>query len=68
MKLCFLSKLFKAKRANSLIVNNWLHEYIKISAERNLKPKTIETKTYLLKVIQQNIGEKWVNQNLHRPK
>lgn len=58
----FLSKLFKAKSTKSQTVNNWLHEYIKILAERNLKPKTIEIKTYLIKVIRQNIGEKLVSQ------
>ena len=51
----FLSKLFKSSKTQT--VNQWLDEYIKILDERNLKPKTIEIKTYLIKVIRQEIGD-----------
>lgn len=51
----FLSKLFKSTKPQT--VNNWLDEYIKILDGRNLKPKTIEIKTYLIKVIRQQIGD-----------
>lgn len=50
----FLSKLFKSTKTQT--VNQWLDEYIKILDERNLKPKTVEIKTYLIKVIRQEIG------------
>ena len=50
-----LSKLFKSTKPQT--VNNWLDEYIKILDGRNLKPKTIEIKTYLIKVIRQQIGD-----------
>lgn len=56
----FLSKLFKSTKSQT--VNNWLDEYIKILAERKLKPKTIEIKTYLIKVIRQQIGDKPLTQ------
>ncbi|QYN44571.1 tyrosine-type recombinase/integrase [Gilliamella sp. ESL0441] len=56
----FLSKLFKSTKSQT--VNNWLDEYIKILAERKLKPKTIEIKTYLIKVIRQQIGVKPLTQ------
>ncbi|WP_294845591.1 tyrosine-type recombinase/integrase [uncultured Gilliamella sp.] len=56
----FLSKLFKSNKLKS--VNSWLDEYIKILAERNLKPKTIEIKTYLIKVIRQQIGNNYLTQ------
>lgn len=58
----FLSKLFKPQNTHPKSVNNWLDEYITILAERNLKPKTIEIKTYLLKVIRQQIGAKPISQ------
>ncbi|MCX8595779.1 phage integrase central domain-containing protein, partial [Gilliamella sp. B3493] len=51
----FLSKLFKSTKPQT--VNQWLDEYIKILDGRNLKPKTIEIKTYLIKVIRQQIGD-----------
>ena len=51
----FLSKLFKSTKPQT--VNQWLNEYIKILDGRNLKPKTIEIKTYLIKVIRQQIGD-----------
>lgn len=51
----FLSKLFKSTKPQT--VNQWLEEYIKILDGRNLKPKTIEIKTYLIKVIRQQIGD-----------
>ncbi|MCX8587583.1 MULTISPECIES: tyrosine-type recombinase/integrase [unclassified Gilliamella] len=58
----FLSKLFKPQNTHPKSVNNWLDEYITILAERNLKPKTIEIKTYLLKVIRQQIGDNPLSQ------
>ena len=53
--MLFLSRLFKSTKPQT--VNNWLDEYIKILNGRNLKPKTIEIKTYLIKVIRQQIGD-----------
>ena len=53
--MLFLSKLFKSTKPQT--VNNWLDEYIKILDGRNLKQKTIEIKTYLIKVIRQQIGD-----------
>lgn len=53
--MLFLSRLFKSTKPQT--VNNWLDEYIKILDGRNLKPKTIEIKTYLIKVIRQQIGD-----------
>lgn len=55
--MSFLSSLFKLNISTRRSVNQWLDEYIKILAERNLKPKTIEIKTYLIKVIRQQIGD-----------
>lgn len=52
----FLSKLFQS--SNSKLVNNWLDNYLDILLKRNLKPKTIEIKKYLIKVIRQNIGKR----------
>lgn len=51
----FLSKLFKSTKPQT--VNQWLNEYIKILDGRHLKPKTIEIKAYLIKVIRQQIGD-----------
>ena len=45
----FLSKLFKSTKPQT--VNQWLDEYIKILDGRNLKPKTIEIKTYLINLL-----------------
>ena len=56
--MSFLSSLFKLNISTRRTVNNWLDEYIKILAERNLKPKTIEIKNYLIVVIRQQIGNK----------
>ena len=53
--MLFLSRLFKSTKPQT--VNNWLDEYIKILDGRNLKQKTIEIKTYLIKVIRQQIGD-----------
>lgn len=58
--MIILSKLFKSISYKSKTVNNWLNEYKKILSERNLKPKTMEIKTYMIKVISQNIGCKKV--------
>ena len=40
----FLSKLFQSSKLKT--VNLWLNEYVKILAERELKPKTREIKAY----------------------
>ena len=58
--MLFLSRLFKSTKPQT--VNNWLDEYIKILDGRNLKPKTIEIKTYLIKVIRQQIGDNPLSQ------
>ncbi|MCX8583465.1 MULTISPECIES: tyrosine-type recombinase/integrase [unclassified Gilliamella] len=58
--MLFLSRLFKSTKPQT--VNNWLDEYIKILDGRNLKPKTIEIKTYLIKVIRQEIGNNPLSQ------
>lgn len=58
--MLFLSRLFKSTKSQT--VNNWLDEYIKILDGRNLKPKTIEIKTYLIKVIRQQIGDNPLSQ------
>lgn len=60
--MSFLSSLFKLNISTRRSVNQWLDEYIKILAERNLKPKTIEIKTYLIKVIRQEIGNNPLSQ------
>lgn len=54
----FLSKLFQSSKLKT--VNLWLDEYVKILAERELKPKTREIKAYLIKVIRREIGEQLV--------
>lgn len=51
-----LSKLFKSNKFKT--VNNWLDVYIKILLARKLKYKTLEIKTYLIKVIRREIGNK----------
>lgn len=58
--MLFLSRLFKSTKPQT--VNQWLNEYIKILDGRNLKPKTIEIKTYLIKVIRQQIGDNPLSQ------
>ena len=55
-----LSKLFKSNNIKSKTVNQWLDEYVKILAERELKPKTREIKAYLIKVIRREIGNQLV--------
>ena len=54
--MTFLSRLFSKPQT----VNSWLDEYINILFSRNLKPKTIEIKKYLIKVIRNKIGDKKV--------
>lgn len=51
-----LSKIFKSNKSKT--VNNWLDVYIKILLARKLKYKTLEIKTYLIKVIRREIGNK----------
>lgn len=51
-----LSKIFKSNKSKT--VNNWLDVYIKILFARKLKYKTLEIKTYLIKVIRREIGNK----------
>ena len=55
----FLSKLFQSNKLKT--VNLWLDEYVKILAERELKPKTREIKAYLIKVIRREIGNKFIS-------
>ncbi|OCF95524.1 hypothetical protein A9G08_11455 [Gilliamella sp. wkB195] len=54
--MAFLSRLFSKPQT----VNSWLDEYMNILFGRNLKPKTIEIKEYLIKVIRTKIGDKRV--------
>ena len=54
--MAFLSRLFSKPQT----VNSWLDEYMNILFSRNLKPKTIEIKKYLIKVIHTKIGDKRV--------
>ncbi|MCX8678621.1 tyrosine-type recombinase/integrase [Gilliamella sp. B2865] len=54
--MAFLSRLFSKPQT----VNSWLDEYMNILFSRNLKPKTIEIKKYLIRVIRTKIGDKRV--------
>jgi enterobacteria phage integrase len=55
--MSFLSTLFKLKPKT---VNDWLDVYIKILLARKLKYKTLEIKFYLIKVIRNEIGKKYI--------
>lgn len=60
--MSFFSKIFQFKTSKSQLLNRWLDEYQKILCERGLKPKTLEIKGYLIKVIRTNIGAKKIHQ------
>lgn len=56
--MSFFTSIFKLIIPSRRTVNHWLDIYTEILAGRNLKPKTIEIKNYLIVVIRQQIGNK----------